>query len=65
MKVKDQATFEALRDHYRAGIPQRWGEAERADAATLFALLAARGGKKLVGAATEVPEGTFWPDFAF
>lgn len=65
MKVKDQATFEALREHYRAGIPRHWGEAERADAATLFALLAERGGKKLVGSATEVPEGTFWPNFAF
>ena len=65
MKVKDQATFEALRERYRAGIPRHWGEAERADAATLFALLAERGGKKLVGSATEVPEGTFWPNFAF
>jgi len=65
MKVTDEATFEALRDHYRAGIPKSWGEAERTDAARLFALLAERGGKKLVGSATEVPEGTFWPGFTF
>ena len=63
MKAKGEATFLALRDRYRAGIPKRWGDTERADAARLFALLAERGGKKLVGAATTVPEGTFWPDF--
>jgi len=33
MKAPDDATYEALRDGFRAGIPRTWGDAERADAA--------------------------------
>ncbi len=61
MKADDQATFEALRAGFRAGIPERWTERERKEAEKLFAILAELGGRDLVGSATSVPEGTFWP----
>jgi NitT/TauT family transport system substrate-binding protein len=65
MKAPDEATFKALRDGYRAGIPRAWGEAERADAARLFAVMAALGGEELVGKSHELQPGTFWPDVVF
>lgn len=60
MSAPDQATFEALRDGYRDGIPRHWGAAERSDAARLFAVLREIGGDRLVGNASQIPEGTFW-----
>ncbi len=57
----NQAELERLRDWYRHGIPQRWGESERQAAEQLFAVLAAIGGPDLVGPSTAVPPGTFWP----
>ena len=65
MRAKDDATFKALREGYRAGVPKAWGEAEQADAAKLFSILAKYGGRKLVGSSTELQTGTFWPEFAF
>lgn len=60
MKAQDDATFAALRDGFRRGIPAHWGEAERADAAKLFAIMAKLGGEELVGKGTELEPGTFW-----
>jgi NitT/TauT family transport system substrate-binding protein len=60
MDAPDQATFIALRDGYRAGIPDHWGEAERAGAQRLFESLRAVGGSQLVGDALVLPAGTFW-----
>lgn len=60
MKAKDDASFIALRDAYRAGIPKSWGEAEQNSAARLYALLAEIGGAKLVGKAMTLQDGTFW-----
>lgn len=65
MKASDETTFLALRDGYRAGIPRRWSEAERADAALLFAVLAEQGGEKLVGRSKSLGNGTFWPHEAY
>lgn len=65
MKAPDDATFRALRDGFRAGVPAAWGEAERSDAAKLFAIMAALGGKELVGDNTELQPGTFWPDIKY
>ena len=63
MKVSDAATAAALRDAYRLGIPRRFGEADREAAAQAFAILAAEGGEKLVGASDALMPGTFWTEF--
>jgi NitT/TauT family transport system substrate-binding protein len=62
MGAPDQASFEALREGYRDGIPQHWGAAERSDAARLFTVLRELGGSQLVGNASEIPRGTFWSE---
>jgi NitT/TauT family transport system substrate-binding protein len=64
-KAEDDATFEALKRRYRAGIIAHWGAAEQADAAKVYAMLAGLGGEKLVGAATELAPGTFWPGVTY
>ena len=64
-RAEDDATFEALKRRYREGIVERWGEAEQADAAELYAILAELGGEKLVGGATELAPGTFWPNVTY
>lgn len=64
MKAPDEATFIALRNGYRAGIPRSWGPAERAGAERLFAILRGLGGDRLTGSATRLPEGTFWDGLA-
>ncbi len=60
MKVGDDATFAALRDGYRAGIPSAtMGEAEQV-ARQVFQILATEGGPALVGNAKTLAGGTFW-----
>ena len=60
MRVEDDATFIALRDGFRAGIPAAtMGEAEQT-ARQVFDILATEGGKALVGDAKAIAEGTFW-----
>lgn len=61
MKAEDEATWAALRDGYREGIPTVWGDAERAAAERLFGLMAKLGGSELVGGQTALAAGTFWP----
>lgn len=58
MKAKDDATFHALRDGFRVGIPGA-GPVDLASARAMFALLADLGGKKLVGKATTVEPELF------
>jgi NitT/TauT family transport system substrate-binding protein len=65
MKASNDATFNALRDGFRAGIPRHWGEQEQHDADRLFDILYKLGGKQLVGNTTRVTEGTFWPDVSY
>jgi NitT/TauT family transport system substrate-binding protein len=65
MKAADDATFIALRDGFRAGIPQVWGDAERKDAAALFAIMAKLGGAELIGKSETLQPGTFWADVTY
>jgi NitT/TauT family transport system substrate-binding protein len=65
MRAADEATFLALRDGFRSGIPERWGDAERADAARLYAIMAELGGKELVGDSATLQPGTFWSEVAY
>ena len=65
MQVEDDATFQRLRDRYREGIPQRWGDLERSEAAKLYAILAETGGRELVGEANTLDPATFWPGVVF
>jgi NitT/TauT family transport system substrate-binding protein len=64
-KAEDDATFAALKRRFRAGIIERWGEPERADAAKVYGVLAELGGAELVGGATALAPGTFWPDVIY
>jgi NitT/TauT family transport system substrate-binding protein len=59
----DGATLHAYRDRYRDGIPHRPIADEEADARILYRVLAAIGGRDLVGPADELSPGTFYnPD---
>ena len=60
MRSNSEAMFVRLRDRFRAGIPHRAIEAEEADAARLYAVVASLGGARLVGRATRLSPGTFW-----
>jgi NitT/TauT family transport system substrate-binding protein len=64
-KAEDDATFEALKRRYREGIIEHWGVPERENAAGVYAVLAGLGGEKLVGGATELAPGTFWPGVSY
>jgi NitT/TauT family transport system substrate-binding protein len=65
MRAPDEATFLALREGFRRGIPRRWGKAEREDAVRLFAVMAELGGEELVGKNPQLQPGTFWPDIVY
>ena len=54
IKAEDEATFAALRDRTRAGMPRRSLDSEIADAGKLFKTLAELGGSELVGPAREL-----------
>ena len=64
-RAEDQAELEAYMRRYREGIVEHWGEQQQADAAKLYAILAELGGEELVGSATELAPGTFWPRVSF
>lgn len=65
MNAPDDATFAALVRGWRAGIPEAWGDAERAAAGTLFDVLARIGGAALVGPSETLEPGTFWAPWRF
>jgi len=65
MKAPDNATFTALRDGFRAGIPNHWGSREQKDAERLFDILFRLGDQQLAGDNTHLTEGTFWPDAGY
>jgi NitT/TauT family transport system substrate-binding protein len=59
IKARDPAELEALREAFRTGIPQHWGDSERHEAKALYALFARVGGKTLVGSSPTLEPGTF------
>jgi len=56
----DAATLTAYRDRYREGIPRRPIADEEDDARILFRVLAAIGGRELVGSGQDLNPGTFY-----
>ena len=61
-KAESDEVQKALMTRWREGVPQSWGDVERAAAAKLYLVLAELGGEKLVGPAKELSPGTFWAD---
>ncbi|MGH8288344.1 MAG: ABC transporter substrate-binding protein [Steroidobacteraceae bacterium] len=57
--ARDPAELQALRDAFRAGIPDHWGKDERREAKALYALFAKVGGRTLVGVSPTLQPGTF------
>jgi NitT/TauT family transport system substrate-binding protein len=64
-KAEDDATLVALRDNYRAGIPQHFGAADIAIAQQVFEIMAKLGGEELIGASATLTDGTFWSGYTF
>lgn len=60
-KAENDAVFEALKQRWREGVPSRPIADDERDTAAVYAYLARAGGQKLVGNATEMAPGTFWP----
>jgi NitT/TauT family transport system substrate-binding protein len=65
LRAGDNETFAALRQGFRSGILEAWGETERKDAKKLYRILATVGGERLVGKAPAMAEGTFWPQVVY
>jgi len=59
MRVDDDATHHALRDGFRAGIPDPDDRVDEV-ARQVFEILAEEGGRDLVGNARTLAPGTFW-----
>ncbi|MGD9669341.1 MAG: ABC transporter substrate-binding protein [Hyphomicrobiaceae bacterium] len=59
MRAQSDAEYFALKAYYRAGIPKPWGEKQTASARKLFELLAAEGGKELIGSGTTFDPNLF------
>ncbi|RFO97446.1 ABC transporter substrate-binding protein [Rhodoferax lacus] len=63
MRTEDNATFVALRNGYRNGIPTCEYADAQANVASVFRILAETGGDRLVGKSRSLSEGTFWNGF--
>jgi NitT/TauT family transport system substrate-binding protein len=59
-KAKDKATLENLKQGFRKGIPHGLKKNGMIVASRVFDMLAKEGGKKLIGEATLLDDGTFW-----
>jgi NitT/TauT family transport system substrate-binding protein len=60
MGAESDAEFEALREGWRAGIPEP-GPVDEESVAQVFAIMADLGGSDLVGSAETLPDGVFAP----
>ena len=58
--LSDAATLRVYRDRYREGIPRRPIADEETDARIIYRVLAAIGGRELVGTSPELDSGTFY-----
>lgn len=65
LKAPDDRTGKALRDAYRAGITNCFDQSVIDAADKIFRILAAEGGRELVGQHKELSEGTFWTRLKF
>jgi len=65
LRAKDEASARMLQQGYLAGIPTRWGTAERAGAEKLFGILAKSGGHAFTDGQTQLAPGTFWAGLTF
>ena len=65
MRAEDEATFIALRDSYRRGIPKHWGTSEEESATQLMKILYEIGGSEAVGSSDTLMPGTFWQEVRF
>lgn len=63
MRAEDNATFIALRNGYRNGIPTCTEADYLTHVSTVFKVLGENGGDKLVGKSRTLSEGTFWSGF--
>ncbi|MBN4016304.1 ABC transporter substrate-binding protein [Rhodospirillaceae bacterium AH-315-P19] len=62
----DGATqLHTVRDAYRRGLLEHWGEEERRAAEALFGILAKEAGASLTGGQTSLAPGTFWAEDRF
>lgn len=55
----------AVRDAYRRGLLEHWGDEERLAAKALFRILAETGGASLTGGQAGLAPGTFWAEDRF
>lgn len=60
MAAEDEATYEALKREYLAGIPRRPVADERGDGEKLFSVMSRLGGERLVGAGTGLPKRLYY-----
>lgn len=60
MKVKNKATFEALKDGYKNGVIKRFNETNIEDSKKVFEILLKEGGKKLLRNSKELDINSFW-----
>ena len=60
MAAEDDATFEALKRDFLAGIPRRSVAEERADAEKLYTVMSRLGGARLVGKGSALPPDLYY-----
>jgi NitT/TauT family transport system substrate-binding protein len=60
-KSENDEVFNALKKEYRTRLLPKFGPEEMKATKQVFTILAQQGGRNLVGKATALAEGTFWP----
>lgn len=63
VKPENEAVFEAMRQGYREGVVQHFGDAQIRAAAQLFEVVAAESHGELTGGATRLSPDVFWNGF--